>query len=142
MITNARRAALFSLVTLSIYAFIPVVANAAVHPSDVCAAQHNDPIVLHRTLPNGPFQAERTAVESVTVSREGLVRNVVQERSSGDARFDAAALHAVERTAFAPAARSCVTVDSTFSYRIVSRTGGIASAAVMPGSILLVASRH
>ena len=100
------------------------------------------PIVLHRTLPNGPFQAKRTAVESVTVSRQGLVLHVVLEHSSGDVRFDAAALHAAKRTPFAPAARSCVAVDSTFSYRTVSRTGGMVSAAVMRGSILLVASRH
>ncbi|MBD5655697.1 MAG: energy transducer TonB [Candidatus Eremiobacteraeota bacterium] len=92
-------------------------------------------------MPNGSFGAERKAVESVTLSREGLVRRVAIAQSSGDARFDAAALLAVKRTAFAPAARSCVAVDSTFGYQIVSRAGGSVATAVIPRSIRFVASR-
>ena len=141
MITTARRA-LLSLATLAIYASIPVATNAAPHSSDACAMQHNDPIVLHRALPNGSFEAERKAVASVTLSRNGLVRHVALAHSSGNARFDAAALLAAQRTAFAPAARACVAVDSTFDYRIASSAGGSVRTAVMPGSILVVASRH
>lgn len=142
MITIARRAAVLTFAISSLHASIPVAAHAAAHSNDVCAAQHNDPIVLHRATPIGPFKAERIAVESVTVSRDGLVRNVVLAHSSGDARFDAAAVVAAKQTAFAPAARSCVAVDSTFNYQIVASARGSIRTAVMPGSILIVASRH
>ena len=140
MISTARRA-LLSLATLSFSVSIPAVANAAARPGDACRFEHNDPIVLHRALPNASLGAERKAVASVTVSREGLVRHVFLAHSSGDAGFDAAALRATERTAFAPAARSCVAVDSTFGYAIVARAGSVATS-VTPGSSAVVASRH
>jgi hypothetical protein len=70
------------------------------------------------------------------------VRHVLLAHSSGDAGFDAAALRATQRTAFAPAARSCVAVDSTFGYAIVASAAGSVATSVMPGSIAVVANRH
>jgi TonB family protein len=124
-LTTTAPLALLSLATLFLCASIPAAANATAHPGDACALQHNDPIVLHRALPNGSLGAERKAVASVTVSRDGLVRHVLLAHSSGDAGFDAAALRATQRTAFAPAARSCVAVDSTFGYAIVASAAGV-----------------
>ncbi len=138
--TTARRAILL-LATLPVCATFPLAANAAARVSGPCSSQHNDPIVVHRAFPSGSFGAEREAIANVTVSHEGLVRRVVLAQSSGDKRFDAAALSAVQRTAFAPAARSCVAVDSVFGYKIVSSGGGFATA-VMPGSIAVVAERR
>jgi TonB family protein len=139
LITFARRA-LLSLATLSVYASIPP-ASAAARPIAACGPQRNDPFVLRLALPNGSFAADRKAVENVTVSRDGLVRRVAVAHSSGDARFDAAALLAAKRTAFAPAARACVAVDSTFGYQIVTTSDGSVRTAVVPGSISVVASR-
>jgi TonB family protein len=141
-LTTTARRVLLSLATLFLCASLPAAANVAARPDDACRMQHNDPIVLHRALPNGSLGTQRKAVESVTVSRDGLVRQVVLAHSSGDAGFDAAALRATERTAFAPAARSCVAVDSTFGYAIVANAGGGVATSVLPGSITVVASRH
>ena len=101
-----------------------------------CDGQRSGPSVIHRTLPivaDGTTRPQK-AVLAVVVSRDGLVQNAAIVQSSGNTRFDAAAIAATKATAFAPAARQCVAIDSTFHYALNYGASGALQTAVVPNS--------
>jgi TonB family protein len=98
-----------------------------------CLHQANSPVVVHRVLPdrrdaNAP--AAR-AVVAVSLARTGHIRAVSLDRSSGSAAFDRAALAAAQATTFAPAAKGCVAVDTTFRYVVARDSSNQLTAAVL-----------
>jgi TonB family protein len=124
---------------------VPAVGFASVNAAQPgrCVGQHSDPAVIHRTL---PIVARSTrpqkVVLAVVVSRDGLVQDAAIVQSSGNSRFDAAAISATKATAFAPAARQCVAIDSTFHYALSCGASGALRTAVVPNSsVQLVTSQ-
>ncbi|MGP6157557.1 MAG: TonB family protein [Vulcanimicrobiaceae bacterium] len=83
---------------------------------------------------------QRKAVVTVVVSRSGLVQRAAFAQSSGNKQFDAAAIAATEATAFAPAARQCVAIDSTFHYALGYGASGALQTAVVPSSSIQLTS--
>jgi TonB family protein len=99
-----------------------------------CATQANAPVVVHRVLPS-QNEANAPAARSVvvvTLARTGHILAVHLDRSSRSAGFDRAALAAARATSFAPAARGCVAVDTTFRYVVARDESHQLTAAVLP----------
>jgi TonB family protein len=115
---------------------------SATFPS--CVGQRGEPRVIHRELPSiVSARLQRHAIVAVTVSRSGLVRDARLVRSSGNGRFDTAALAAARATAFSPASRDCVAIDSTVRYALgVSASGARETAVVRNSTVEIVATQR
>jgi TonB family protein len=99
-----------------------------------CSNQANSPVVIHRVLPS-TLDADAPAARAVVVvalDRIGHIRAVRLGHSSGSATFDRAALAAAKATSFAPAARSCVAVDTSFRYVVARDDAHQLTAVVLP----------
>jgi len=96
--------------------------------------QANAPVVVHRVLPskNEANASPARSVVVITLARTGHILAVHLDRSSGSPDFDRAALAAARASSFAPAARGCVAVDTTFRYVVARDESHQITAAVLP----------
>ena len=89
-----------------------------------CANQASAPYVMHASSIAGTRPAGTLAVVRVDLAHEGWLRNVRIVTSSGNPGFDAAAVRAAQTTAFVPAARGCVAIDSRFTVAYAANAAG------------------
>ena len=104
------------------------------HPmlaASACLRQGSSPTFIHHArFAYARFGARTQSVVRVNLGHDGLVRNVALIVSSGDRRFDAAALASARTSAFAPAAQRCVAVDSRFDEAFTATREGAVVATI------------
>jgi hypothetical protein len=99
-------------------------APPAILATTACLHQVSAPAIVHHAhFADARFGARTQTVVQVDLGHDGIVRHVQLVGTSGDARFDAAAVAAAQESAFASASHGCIAIDSHFDEAFTAKRG-------------------